>query len=257
MTPMDEQVMTFRMATIGRRGMVIFSPEGMDILRAWLIHFIEECSRSADRAERNPNPADPSWSKEQVRYYKAARAYMTHMLCSRVKERINLRTEMSILTQWHKEYDIPPGWAEAVQLASEMEEGDATGGSTPSGGGAGSGGGGGQLGLDEGLLGSIPAYASDAEPPPIDTGSCGGPAGTPAVGAGDEPAGKSRGRGGHRDKKSRTGKQGTRKAAKAVGNTTDAWISTRPTGSIHVHDSRGDVQHGDGSAGEIHSSGGE
>lgn len=165
---MDEGVCTFRLATMGRRGKVVFSAEGMDILRAWLIRHIEECARSEDRAKANPNPTNPEWSRAQATYYRNARAYLTHLLCSRVHPSVNLNTELAVLTRWHDEYTVPPGWAEAVQLAASMGDDDAISGPTAGGGGAGGGRGVGAEAVAAGRERPVPAPAAHGAGPDDD-----------------------------------------------------------------------------------------
>lgn len=205
---MDSQPMTFRMGTIGQRGMVIFDQPGLDLVRSLLLLWIQECERSEDRAKQFQTGFERSLGNKASEYYRNARSFMIHLLTCRLKERVKLSDQLRWVARWREECDLPPGWIELVKLDTEM--GEEIGTDRPSACGCGTCGSRGCLttGMATGQRGAVVSASPDLDPPGGDTRSGVGTDGPTADDDGKAGASPDRRRGGQRDPKGFTSAKG-------------------------------------------------
>lgn len=218
---MDSQPMTFRMGTIGQRGMVIFDQPGLDLVRSLLLLWIQECERSEDRAKQFQTGFERSLGNKASEYYRNARSFMIHLLTCRLKERVKLSDQLRWVARWREECDLPPGWIELVKLDTEM--GDEIGTDRPTSCGCGTCGSRCHLttGMEAGHHGPVVSPAPDLDSPGGDSGSGGGTDGPTADDGGKAGASSDRRRGGQRHPKGVAGAKG-RPAGKPRGKRASA-----------------------------------
>lgn len=119
---MNQQVITFDMATLDSKGVVRFTQEGMDIVRALLMKWIEEADRGEKSAREfdriSPNP----FGANTAAYFRSARSFLVARLVSHLSPRVNLKRWISEIAEWNDEQDIPERWRETLSAALQLEK---------------------------------------------------------------------------------------------------------------------------------------
>jgi len=121
---MDCQVIRFDMCTLSDRGKVKFTQEGMDIIRALLMKWISEAFKGEQTAlEMSRQSANP-FGNNQASYFRAARSFLTARLVSHLSPMVNLKAQLTTIKEWGDHTDLPRGWREALEIATQLEPSD-------------------------------------------------------------------------------------------------------------------------------------
>ncbi len=162
---MDTQVMRFDMCTLDHKGKVKFTAEGLDIIRALVMKWVSEAFKgeqtALEMAKQSPNP----FGANQAAYFRSARSFLTARLVSHLSPMVNLSAQLKTLKEWADESDVPDGWREALDLATQLESADGT--LNPAGGVGGTHRGGRDkpTAVDGGHDGAKPAATAHPAPP--------------------------------------------------------------------------------------------
>lgn len=205
---MEQQVMTFTMSTLQHRGMVAFSPEGLDIIRSLLLRWIEECERSEERAIQFGAPLGRGRNSAEATYYRNAGSFLRHLLTCRLKGRVKLADQLRWVGRWKESCDLPQGWLESIKRDLDMGGECGTNGTVGCGCGTRGVGGNQSTQVGDGQERPTTPRAADVATPVVDPRQGSIPDGPGADESREVGTGANRGRGGQRDAPGGAGHKG-------------------------------------------------
>lgn len=119
---------TFDMATVDDKGTVHLSQEGRDVILALLVQWIEQAQRGEVAAKSMATGRTVAQANRQADYFFAAGSFLRAKLVSHLGNRLKIKRELGIVAGWHADTDLPPEWADALRMATDMGAVDGTAG---------------------------------------------------------------------------------------------------------------------------------